>query len=404
MTEDTTEALTGAIRVEEQQLRGHIDEAGRSGVDETLNGLLEAEADAIFGAGRYERSVDRVDIPELVTTSVIWKATPRSPQFETAIVERYRRREASLEEALVERYLAGVSVRRVEDITEALWGTRVSPGTVSPGTLSRLTQKIYRHIEAWHTRLIDGAFAYLYLDGVVLKRSWPAKRAMSRCGWRSAWAPMVSGKFSLSPRARRTIWRAGGFLRCLKERGLSGVRLIISEGCLGLVEAGTEFLADAQWQRCTVRWYRNVFSHIPNGIVAEVARMLKEIQAQGDRVRAQAKIQEVLTKLKAMRLPEAAELVASKRHETLAYFAFPSTHWRQIRTNNPLECIIREISRPPARRPRLPRQSQRVDARGRKTAPHRINALGKPALPCDGDATHPCSPEGGSLKTRPRCR
>jgi putative transposase len=87
--------------------------------------------------------------------------------FETAIIECYRRREASVEEALVEMYLAGVSVRRVEDITEALWGTQVSSGTVS-----RLNQKIYRHIEAWRNREIIGEFPYVYLDGVILKRSW----------------------------------------------------------------------------------------------------------------------------------------------------------------------------------------------------------------------------------------
>jgi transposase-like protein len=91
----------------------------------------------------------------------------RSLPFETAIIERYRRRGSSVEEALVETYLAGVSVRRVEDITEELWGTRVSSGTVS-----RLNQKIYRHIEAWRNREITGEFPYLYLDGVILKRSW----------------------------------------------------------------------------------------------------------------------------------------------------------------------------------------------------------------------------------------
>ena len=91
----------------------------------------------------------------------------RSLPFETAIIERYLRRESSVEEVLVEMYLAGVSVRRVEDITEALWGTRVSSGTIS-----RLNQKIYRHIEAWRNREIVGEFPYLYLDGVILKRSW----------------------------------------------------------------------------------------------------------------------------------------------------------------------------------------------------------------------------------------
>ena len=91
--------------------------------------------------------------------------------------------------------------------------------------------------------------------------------------------------------------------------------------------------------------YRNVFGHVPNGKVAEVARMLKAIHAQEDRKAAQAKAIEVVTRLKEMRLRTAAELLEQKVAETLTYYAFPSTHWRQIRTNNPIERIIREIRR-----------------------------------------------------------
>ena len=91
----------------------------------------------------------------------------RSLPFETAIIERYRRRESSVEEALVEMYLAGVSVRRVEDITEALWGTRVSPSTVS-----ELNKRIYAQINEWRERPIEGEHPYVYLDGIWLKRCW----------------------------------------------------------------------------------------------------------------------------------------------------------------------------------------------------------------------------------------
>ena len=91
----------------------------------------------------------------------------RTLPFETQIIKRYQRRESSVEEALIEMYLAGVSVRRVEDITEALWGTRVKPSTVSD-----LNQKIYGRIEAWRTAPINGSHPYVYLDGIALKRSW----------------------------------------------------------------------------------------------------------------------------------------------------------------------------------------------------------------------------------------
>lgn len=91
----------------------------------------------------------------------------RKQTFETAIIERYRRRESSIEESLIEMYLAGVSVRRVEDITEALWGTRFSSGTVS-----NLNKKIYKKLDEWRNKPIEGEFPYVYLDGIVLKRSW----------------------------------------------------------------------------------------------------------------------------------------------------------------------------------------------------------------------------------------
>ena len=350
MLEDTTESLKDAIRVDAGQLRGHIDEAVRSSVEETLNGLLDAEADRICGAERYQRSADRVDTRaghyerqlETKAGSVKLKVPKlRSLPFETAIIERYRRREASVEESLVEMYLAGVSVRRVEDITEALWCSRVSSSTVS-----RLNQKIYRHIEAWRNRAIEGEFPYVYLDGVVLKRSWAGEVrnisvlvaiGVGSDGFRQILGVAEGEKEDLEG------WR--GFLRHLKERGLKGVQLIISDACRGLVEAAPEFYPEARWQRCVVHFYRNVFSHAPNNKVAEVARMLKAIHAQEDAASAVTKSAEVVAKLRAMKLPRAADLVATHGQQTLTYFAFPSNHWRQIKTNNPLERIIREIRR-----------------------------------------------------------
>ena len=350
MAEDTAEGLKDAIRVDTAELRGHVDAVVRSSVEETLNALLQAEADQICGASRYERSPERIDTRagsyarklETKAGMVTLKVPKlRSLPFETAIIERYRRRESSVEEALVEMYLAGVSVRRVEDITEALWGSRVSSGTVS-----RLNQKIYRHIESWRNRTIEGEFPYLFLDGVVLKRSWAGEVrnvsvlvaiGVGADGHRQILGVAEGQKEDLDG------WR--GFLRHLKDRGLAGVQLIISDACIGLVEAAAELFPEAQWQRCVVHFYRNVFSHVPKGKVADVARMLKAIHAQEDRRSAQDKLGEVITKLKVLRLTKAAELVEAKAHETLTYFAFPSNHWRQIKTNNPLERIIREIRR-----------------------------------------------------------
>lgn len=349
MGEDTPAAL-GALRIDEGKLKGHVDEVVRSSVEATLNALLDAEADEICRAQRYERSPDRVDTRaghyerklETKAGEVRLKIPKlRRLPFETAIIERYRRREASVEEALVEMYLAGVSVRRVEDITEALWGTRVSSGTVS-----RLNQKIYRHIESWRNRAIEGEHPYLYLDGVILKRSWAGEIrnvsvlvaiGVGTDGFRHILGVAEGEKEDLEG------WR--GFLRHLKDRGLKGVRLIISDACRGLAQAAAEIFPEADWQRCVVHFYRNVFSHVPNGKVPEIARMLKAIHAQEDRAAADNKAREIVARLKAMKLRSAAELVEQKVAETLTYYAYPSTHWRQIRTNNPLERIIREIRR-----------------------------------------------------------
>jgi putative transposase len=144
---------------------------------------------------------------------------------------------------------------------------------------------------------------------------------------------------------KRTRQAGARFLKHLKERGLAGVRLIISDACLGLAESAAEFFPDAAWQRCIVHWYRNVFSHVPSTKVREIAAMLKAIHASEDIVAAREKAVRVVEKLAALRLTRAAELVGAAVEETLTYYAFPEEHWRRIRTNNPLERILREIRR-----------------------------------------------------------
>jgi len=164
------------IEVDEGLVRSHLDKVLKETVEEALNALLDEEAERLCRAGRYERTPERRDTRaghykrKLQTRAgEVELRVPklRKLRFEKAIIERYRRRETSVEEALMEMYLAGVSVRRVEDITEALWGTRVSPSVVSD-----LNKKLYVRIEKWLNRPIRGRHAYVYLDGIWLKRNW----------------------------------------------------------------------------------------------------------------------------------------------------------------------------------------------------------------------------------------
>ena len=344
------ENFDGVIRIEEGKIRSHVDQVVRETVEQTLNGLLQAEADELCGARRYARSPERLDTRaghydrQLHTKAgevTLQVPRLRNLPFETEIIERYRRRESSVEEALVEMYLAGVSVRRVEDITEALWGTRISPSTVS-----ELNQKIYVQIDAWRNRPIEGQHAYVYLDGIWLKRSWGGEvknvAVLVAIGVREDGYREILGVVE-GIKEDTESWR--NFLRRLKERGLQGVRLFTSDKCLGLVEALGEFYPDANWQRCMVHWYRNVMSAVPKGRVKEVMAMLKAIHAQEDRQAARDKAQAVSEKLATMRLSQAATLVRDGADETLSYMSFPREHWTRIRTNNVLERIMREIRR-----------------------------------------------------------
>ncbi len=138
-------------------------------------------------------------------------------------------------------------------------------------------------------------------------------------------------------------WSA--FLRQLVDRGLKGVELVTSDACRGLVESLADYLPEARWQRCVVHFYRNVFSHVPASKVRDVAKMLKAIHAQENRAAAQEKARAVIDELLRQRLKRAAELVDDCVGETLTYYAFPDSHWIKLKTNNPLERLMREIRR-----------------------------------------------------------
>ena len=338
------------IRLDEAQLREHLDRKITESVEDTLNGLLDAEADRLCGASRYERSADRVDTRaghyERKLQTKAGEVNLKVPKlrnlpFETQIIERYRRKESSVEEALMEMYLAGVSVRRVEDITQALWGVKVSPSTVSD-----LNQKIYEQIEEWRMKPIEGEHPYVYLDGMWLKRSWGGEVknvsvlvavGVNQDGYREILGVAEGTKED------KASWQQ--FLRYLKERGLKGVQLIVSDKCLGLVETLGEFYPEARWQRCIVHFYRNVWTKAPTSKVKAVSAMLKAIHAQEDKEAAKKKAIDVVAKLQSMKLRDAAEILEKGIDETLHYMDFPSEHRRSLRTNNPLERLIKEVRR-----------------------------------------------------------
>ena len=302
-----------------------------------LNELPDAEAELLCHAKHYERNAERAS-----TRAGLYKRNFETTlPFETAIIERYRRRESSIAEAMMEMYPAGVFVRRIEDITEALWGAGVSAGTISI-----LKKKIYGDIEEWRKLPLEAQYPYIYMDEIWLKRSWggtvenvsiPAAVGVNKEGYREIPGAAEGSREDAESRKH--------FCRYLKERGLRSAKLIISDKSLGILKALGDFFPDAHWQRCAVHFYRNVLSAVPVSRSEKVAAMLKSIHAQEDREAAGVKVRMVTEKLRELKPEKAAALVERGAEETFSYYDFPPTHWRSIRTNNPPERINREIRR-----------------------------------------------------------
>ena len=338
------------IQLNEDLIKNNLKDLVRNSVEEALNALLDHEADELVNADKYERSGDRKGYRSghyernfSTTSGDVTLKVPKLKriQFETAIIERYKRRECSVEEALIEMYLAGVSVRRIEDITEALWGSKVSPGTIS-----NLNKKAYEHIEEWRSRPLTEDYPYVYVDGIYLKRSWGGEiqnvAVLVAIGVNDEGYREILGAAE-GMKEDHESWK--NFFVWLKGRGLKGVRLIIGDKCLGMLESIPEVFPEARYQRCTVHFYRNVFTVTPRTKMRTVAMMLKAIHAQESRKSAREKAASVARQLREMKLSAAAQKVEESIEETLTYMDYPTEHWNRIRTNNTTERVNREIKR-----------------------------------------------------------
>ena len=324
------------VQLNEEAIKGQIKELVRGSVEKTLNELLEAEAEKLTQAARYERNEQRQGYRSghynrnLTTTS--GDVTLKVPKLKGI----------SFETAIIEMYLAGVSVRRVEDITEAPWGSKVSPSTIS-----ELNKKAYVPIEDWRNRPLQGGrYPYVYVDGIYLRRNWGGEFenvailvaiAVNEDGYREVLGAAEGMKED------KASWVS--FFQWLRSRGLDGVKRIVGDKCLGMLEAVGEVFPEAKYQRCTVHFYRNVFSVTPRSKVKLVAKMLKAIHAQESKKAAREKAKAVVEELRSMKLKEAARKVEDGIEETLTYCDFPSEHWTRIRTNNVIERLNREIRR-----------------------------------------------------------
>ena len=338
------------IQLNEKFIQNELKTLVKNSVEETLNALLDAEADKLVQAERYARDEARKGYRaghyDRSFTTQAGEVNLKVPKlkgvtFESAIIQRYQRRECSVEEALIEMYLAGVSMRRVESITEILWGQKVSAGTIS-----NLNQKCFAQIEEWRSRKLTERYPYVFVDGIFLKRCWGGAFenasvlvaiGVTEDGYREVIGTAEGLKEDTASWKNFFVW--------LRSRGLEDVKLIIGDKNLGMVESIGEVFPEAKYQRCTVHMYRNIFSVVPRKKCKEVDKMLKAIHAQENKEAAKEKAKLVIEKLREMKLSKAAEKLENGLEETLTYMDFPSEHWLRIRTNNVIERVNREIKR-----------------------------------------------------------
>ena len=322
----------------------------RTLVKEMAEALMSAEVDALCGAGRGERSPERVNrrngyrertwdtrsgtidlaVPKLREGSYFpdWLLTPR------------RRSEQALVAAIADAYLAGVSTRRVDKLVRSLGIEGISKSQVS-----RLAASLDETVAAYRSRPLSGPYPYLALDALVVKVR-EGGRIASVAAVHAVGVSADGRRESLGLELVTSEDGAGwtGFLRGLVARGLAGVVLVTSDAHQGLVDAVGATLPGASWQRCRTHFVRNLLTRVPKSAQPLVATLVRSIFAQPDAASVREQHARVTAQL-AERFPAAAELLDEADDDVLAFTAVPKEVWRQVWSNNPLERLNREIRR-----------------------------------------------------------
>src|SRR3954451_8929374 len=246
----------------------------------------------------------------------------------------------NVEEAILEMYLSGVSTRKIAGITDALSRVRIGKDAVS-----RIAKRLEEQQRPWRERRLQKAYPYLYLDATYLKVNWGTSvtnLALLACvgvdeeGFREVLAVEVAGGEKSAAYA--------SLLRGLLDRGLKGVRLVISDDHEGIKAAVSGELPGVEWQRCVVHFERDVLSHVPSSSVARVAEDLKAIFGVKREKTARALAEEFIS-LYEKSYPKAVAVFEAGVEDALTYLRYPGSHHARIRTTNMLERLFKEVKR-----------------------------------------------------------
>ena len=323
----------------------------RKGVELVLQALIEAEATEMIGAERYERcdtrSAWRNGSRERLLATKAGDVELRIPKlrkgsFFPSILERRRRIDRALFAVVMEAYVHGVSTRKVDDLVAALGAA----SGISKSEVSRICTALDAEMAAFRARPLGHVeFPYVFLDatylkgrvsGQVVSRAVVVATGVSMNGDREVLGCAVGDSED------EAFWTE--FLRSLRSRGLTGVRLVISDHHLGLKNAVATVMIGTAWQRCRVHFMRNVLARVPRANAEMVAAAIRTIFAQPD-AGAVAEQFERITATLGGQFPDVVAMLVGAREDLLAFSAFPLEHWRKIWSTNPLERVHREIKR-----------------------------------------------------------
>jgi len=324
----------------------------REGVRVLAQAVMEAEVTEITGVAKGERDPERRLTNRNGYRERRWDtrvgtldlAIPRvrDGSYFPSLLEPRRRAERALLAVVQEAYVLGVSTRRVEDLVEAL-----GIASLSRSEVSRICSALDAEVETFRHRPLDEqAHPYLWLDATYVKVREAgrvvAMAALVATGVAATGERRVLGLELAPGNDEGSAWPA--FIRGLVERGLHGVRLVISDDHRGLVKAVHEQLLGAAWQRCRVHFTRNAQDLVPRSARSMVATAIRSIFEQPDEASARAQLRRVVDGL-ATRFPAVAALLTGAETDLLVHFTFPDGHRRQIRSTNPQERLNKEIKR-----------------------------------------------------------
>jgi len=318
-------------------------------VQRTVQQVLETEMTGFLGAGSYERNGERRGWrngykPRTLKTRVgeleLMVPKDRDGEFQTELFERYQRSEKALVLAMLEMYVGGVSTRKVSAITEALCGLEVSKSQVSA-----LTAKLDAEIEAWRMRPLTQLYPYLVVDaryekvrqgGAVVSQGVLVVCGIDQRGYREVLGCWVAESES------EASW--GAVFAELKQRGLDGVRYVVSDDHAGMVKAIERHFQGAVWQRCQVHFVRNALSLCGVALRPMVLGLMRSVTEAPTRDAAKSALAAAVAQLE-KKAPKTARLLEEDGEESLGVYALPEAHRKRMRTTNMLERQNQELKR-----------------------------------------------------------